>query len=66
MNTVFFIASKLIWAIIRPETWLVLGLAWGCFLLARNNVNGGVKVGQWGGAKVGQFGVRALGRVALN
>lgn len=35
MDTLFFIASKLIWAFIRPETWLVLGLAWGCVLLAR-------------------------------
>lgn len=26
MDTLFFIASKVVWGLIRPETWLVLGL----------------------------------------
>lgn len=28
MDTLFFIASKLIWAVMRPETWIVLWVAW--------------------------------------
>jgi len=39
LDTIFFIASKLIWALIRPETWLVAGLAWGCVLLARQKIS---------------------------
>lgn len=27
MDTLFFFASKLVWAVIRPETWLVIGIA---------------------------------------
>lgn len=34
MDTLFFVASKVVWALIRPETWLVLGLA-AAFLLFR-------------------------------
>jgi uncharacterized SAM-binding protein YcdF (DUF218 family) len=34
MDTLFFVASKIVWALIRPETWLVLGLA-AAFLLVR-------------------------------
>ncbi|MFN3144366.1 MAG: YdcF family protein [Paracoccaceae bacterium] len=26
MDTLFFIASKLVWSLIRPETWIVIGL----------------------------------------
>jgi len=39
MSTLFFIAAKLIWALIRPETWLVIGLAWGYLLLARQKIS---------------------------
>ena len=39
MSTLIFIVSKLIWALIRPETWLVLGLAWGCLLLTRQKIS---------------------------
>ncbi|NPD13942.1 YdcF family protein [Xinfangfangia sp. D13-10-4-6] len=30
MDTLFFAASKIIWTLIRPETWLVIGLALTC------------------------------------
>ena len=34
VDTLFFVASKIVWALIRPETWLVLGLA-AAFVLFR-------------------------------
>lgn len=34
MDTLFFAASKIVWGLIRPETWLVIGLA-VAFLLFR-------------------------------
>ncbi|NOX40887.1 MAG: YdcF family protein [Alphaproteobacteria bacterium] len=39
MSILFFIASKLIWVLIRPETWLVIGLAWGCLLLKLHKIS---------------------------
>jgi len=44
VTTVFFIASKLIWALIRPETWLVIGLALGLLLLIRGRHRGARRV----------------------
>lgn len=35
MGTLFFIASKLIWALIKPETWIALGLGWALLAALR-------------------------------
>lgn len=37
MDTVFFIASKLVWATIKPETWILLALAWALLAALRNH-----------------------------
>jgi uncharacterized SAM-binding protein YcdF (DUF218 family) len=42
--SLFFIASKLVWAAIRPETWLVIGLAISLFLLIRGGRQGARRV----------------------
>lgn len=38
MNTLFFAASKLIWPLIEPETWLILGLAFTWLALFRGRL----------------------------
>lgn len=38
MDTAFFLASKLIWMLIRPETWAVLGLGFGMVALWRGRL----------------------------
>jgi uncharacterized SAM-binding protein YcdF (DUF218 family) len=40
MDTVFFIASKLVWALIKPETWLVIGLGLTALLLVAGRPRG--------------------------
>ena len=44
MDTIFFIASKLVWGLIRVESWIIIGLVltvWGvwrnCLTLARRD-----------------------------
>lgn len=44
MTTIFFIISKLVWALIRPETWLVIGLGLGLFFLVRGRQRGARRV----------------------
>jgi len=44
MATLFFIASKLVWALIRLATWLVIGLALGLLLLIRGRHKGARRV----------------------
>ena len=42
MDTIFFVASKLIWGLIGPESWLVIGLVLTCLglLLGRRRLAG--------------------------
>jgi len=44
MTTAFFVASKIVWALIRPETWLVISLSLGLLLLVRGCYRGGRRV----------------------
>lgn len=37
MGTLFFVASKLIWALIKPETWILLALIWALLAALRNH-----------------------------
>ncbi|NCO87086.1 MAG: YdcF family protein [Rhodobacterales bacterium] len=46
MNTAFFVASKLIWALVRPESWIVLGLALSLLAAVRGRV---AAARRWGG-----------------
>lgn len=50
MDTAFFIASKLIWMLIRPETWLVLALGFGMVALWRGRL---VSAKRWLGGVMG-------------
>lgn len=40
-STGFFIASKLVWALIQPGTWLIAGLAFAAVALMRGHVRAG-------------------------
>lgn len=67
MDTLFFIASKVVWAVIRPETWLVIAIA-AAFLsfrrrpgLARALIGGTLAVAVFlGYVPVGNYLIRGL------
>ena len=40
MDTLFFILSKVVWAFLKPESWIVFGLALTCIFLWRQRVAG--------------------------
>ncbi len=65
MSTAFFVASKLVWALVRPESWIVIGLVL-CVLAAARERLGAAR--RWGGltlAFVLAVAVLPLGDVAL-